>query len=422
VPEKEETFLMQRKAEEAAGIDALAEVVKLQERRKMTPQWLRFVLRAVVAMAGERKDLLQTIVERRELRTKEHKGKSNAEVLLEAVAEFDEERSAGLLSEIAAAMDGLHPGENTDHALAIACRFYKVDHEELVAAHLRELKADAKKRAKVGKTESEAKAEDSPAPKASRKKQSSEKKAGVCSCCGCTDSEPCSMANEEQCVWADKDATFCSACADIQGRAREILEEGNKSPTLEEIANMLRDRLDETHPATREQIRTIVDHAVHRGVLISDPSTGRLRLKSAARIVEKAPTEGATPSMEITLKERIVGHLRSTPEKRATRQQLLKQFKGVAPSEVLRAIAELNADKLVKNASPSEPVELVAPSREEVIEQIEGLKLPELKARYSVVFNVSAPSGLTAVELRKRIVMKLSGESMDTLTAPKRNG
>lgn len=419
VPEKDDAFLMQRKAEDAGGHDVLAEVVKLQERRKMTPQWLRFVLRGVIALGSERKDLMQTIVERRELRTKEHKGKKDVEVLLEAVAEFDEDQSAGLLSEIVTAMDGLHPGDNDEHSLAIAARFYKIDLDELVATRLRELKAEAKKRAKIGKSEAEAKV-DEPSPARKPRATKADAKGGTCTACGCTDQRPCDDGAGDACVWADSEATLCSVCADIQGRAREILEEGIKSPTIDEMANMIRDRLDEAHPATRAKIQAIIKDAIERKQIAWDETTGRLR-HIGARIAKKAPTEGATPSMSVELEERVVKYLRAATNKQATRKELLAAFK-LPASEVLRAVAKLTADKLVKSGGGTEPVVLIAPSPDEIIEQLEGLKLPELKARYSAAFGSSAPQ-LGAVEIRAQLVLRLSGESMQPLTAaPKRNG
>lgn len=416
VPEKDDAFLMQRKAEEVGGNDALAEVVKLQERRKMTPQWLRFVLRGVIALASERKDLLQVIVERRELRTK---GKKDADVMLEAVAEFDEEQGAGLLSEIVSAMDGLHPGDNDEHALAIATRFYKIDLDELVATRLREIKVEAKKRAKIGKPEAEAKADEPEKPTRSRMSKPNAKH-GRCTACGCNDKHPCDDGKGDACVWADSDETLCSVCADIQGRAREILEEGNKSPTLEEMASMIRDRLDDDHPASLTKIQAIVKDAAARKQLALDDSTSRLR-HAGARTMPKAATEGATPSMVVELEERIVKHLRAAKDKQATRKELLAVFKQVPASEILRAVAKVTADKLVRSGSGTEPIVLLAPSPEEVIEQLEGLKLAELKARYSAVFGRQAPS-LSAVEIRKELVVRLSGETMQTLTAAPKRG
>ncbi len=421
VPEKDDGFVMQRKAEEAGGTDAIAEMVKLQQRRKMTPQWLRFVLRAVIALASSRSDLLQHIVERREQRTKEHKGKKDQEVLLEAVAEFDEEESAGLLTEIAAAMDGLHPGDNEDHALSIAARFYKVDIAEFVGTRLREVKAQAKKDAMKGQPAPQPE----PKPAQSSRKTAAQKSVetgGKCSACGCTDRDPCSDANGDGCVWADVEQTLCSVCANAQGIARDILEEGNRTPTVEEITNMIRDRLDEEEPTTREQIMSAVNDAIARGQIIHDTRLNRLRLKGA-RVIEKSSTEGATPQ-EISLKERVVKFLRAKTDKRGTRKELLAHFKGLPATEVLRAVLELTSDKLVKGGGSTEPVELIAPAYEEAIEQLDGLKLPELKARFAHVFGTAAPQ-LGAVEIKKRIAARLSGESgpmAQPPSAPKRNG
>lgn len=135
----------------------------------------------------------------------------------------------------------------------------------------------------------------------------------------------------------------------------------------------------------------------------------------------KAATEGATPSMVVELEERIVKHLCAAKDKQATRKELLAVFKQVPASEILRAVAKVTADKLVRSGSGTEPIVLLAPSPEEVIEQLEGLKLAELKARYSAVFGRQAPS-LSAVEIRKELVVRLSGETMQTLTAAPKRG
>lgn len=198
--------------------------------------------------------------------------------------------------------------------------------------------------------------------------------------------------------------------------AQEILEQGDRSPTLEEIANMIRDRLEESDGTTRERIKAAVGDAVTRGKVLVDKISGRLRARGV-RVIDKDPDAGATPSAEPTAKEAIIAHLRAATGQKAKRQELLKVLKDLPASVVLRAVAALTTEKLVRTNGPADPIELIAPTFEEAFEGLDGLKLPELKSRYAHVFNAQAPQ-LGVVDIKKRIAARLSGEQGPKQTVP----
>ncbi len=401
-PEKaDDGFVLQRKAEEAAGVELLAEVAARAERRTATVKFWRFVLRGICLLAGAR---LEHVIDRRELRTPETKGTPDVEIVIGILDSLDEEQLRGLLAEIVASQDGLHPAGSDSHALAVAARFYSLDLDETVKGHAKRLKAEARKNAKKGG------AEDPPPKKPEKptKEAAPVHKTGTCSSCGCTNENACSAKSGDVCVWANVEETLCSECAKAQALAAEVIEDGFREPTLDELVKAVVLRLDEGE-LSEDRVRRAIEDATARKKLVQN-DRGRYRVR--LHVVEKKSTEGATPSTEISAREQVVVFLRAQPEKNAPRKKLLDELKkkSVPPSEVLRAIASLTNDGLVKGTDPKSPVELIAPTFEEVMEKLDGLKLAELRARHLDIFQGPAPA-MGALELKKRIASRLSGES-----------
>ncbi len=416
-PEKgDEGFVLQRKAEEAAGLEALGEIYAAAGRRKRGDRFYRFIVRALVSMPGAQ---LGSVVERHELRIPGGKKTPDKDLLIAWLDGKSEDEVAGMLAELASAQDGLHPdGTEADesHGLIIASRFYSIDLAGLTKAAHKRLKAAEKRTTKE------------PAAKAKPAKEEPAKVApepvrekGKCSACGCHDDAPCLPApptKAEGCVWADVGETLCSVCAHIQAMAIEIVESSSKPPSGDELAAVLADRLAApgeplaiASAKLPERITLCLADAGARRKLVNDK--GKFR-SLGVREVPKASGAGATPSEEVPVRTRLVLWLRARPGKKATRREILDGSKNMkpatTPAECLREIAQMGHHNLIKvGAETTDPIELIAPSYDEAREELAALGVPELKARWTAVMG-SAPTGAGTVELAHRLAMRLSGE------------
>lgn len=410
VPEKPgDPNSLQRRAEEEAGLECLADVVDKAERRVVNAKLWRFALRAVCLMAGEG---LESIVDRRSLRAAKDK-RPDAEIVIEQLDSLGESELRCLFVEICSSFQGLHPTDGADdHALVVAARFYGFDLEEATKRAMRRLKkpkADAAKKAAkpVEPAQAETKAEH------------------ACSVCKCDEKNRCKNTDDVACVWADQERTLCSVCAEIQAMAVEVVSDGLKSPTLSELATLVWVRLrdvgsDPDRNAARQTARdwpllieSALKDAEARKKILRDAGG---RYKAPTRTAEKPPTAGATPDDDVpTMREQIVAFFRQQPELSGTRKDLLNALKDVPAAGILKEIAAMTKDKLVVPGSGKEPIRLIAPTYEAVMEELEELKQAETRARFSNVFAVATPD-LTTLQLKEQIARRLSGER--ALAAP----
>jgi hypothetical protein len=323
--------------------------------------------------------------------------------VIEQLDSLGESELRCLLVEICASFQGLHPADGADdHALVVAARFYGFDLEEATKRVMRRLKkpkADAAKKA-AKPLESSPVAD----PKAER----------ACSACKCDEKRRCKNADDVACVWADQEHTLCSTCAEIQAMAVEIVADGFKSPTFAELVDLVLVQFDENEP-DKSIIESAVRDAETRKKILCGANK---RYRAPLRMVEKPPTAGATPDNDaLTMREQLVAFLRHQPGQQATRRDLFNALKDIPAAAILKEIAAMTKDKLILPGSGTEPMKLVAPTYEAVMEELETLKQVETRARFVSVFAVVAPD-LTTMQLREQIARRLSGERAPAAPVP----